>query len=292
MRDLSVVIKGAGEMASGIAHRLFMSGLTRICMIDIENPLCVRRTVSFCEALFEQQVAIEGVIGARVRNPLELAEAWDRNQIGVLVDPDWKRIAAIKPDVVVDAILAKRNLGTRREEAPVVIGVGPGFSAPGVVHAVIESNRGPDLGRAIFCGAAESYTGIPAARAGFSWERVLRAPHAGKVRLIKHIGDVVKAGDEVLHVNETPVRAAIDGVMRGLIREIEIGANEKVGDIEPTRDPSCCWKISDKAKAIGKGVLEAITTLTDSGAIRTINREGVGQWILHAPYVKNSAIRA
>jgi xanthine dehydrogenase accessory factor len=291
MKDLSIVIKGAGEMASGIAHRLFVSGLTRICMIDIENPLCVRRTVSFCEALFEQQVEIEGVIGAIVRDPLELSEAWDRGQIGVLADPGWKRIAEIKPDVVVDAILAKRNLGTHRDEAPFVIGVGPGFSAPDVVNAVIESNRGPDMGRVIFCGAAESYTGIPASRAGFSWERVLRAPHAGKVRLIKHIGDVVKAGDKVLLVNETPVQAKIDGVMRGLIREIEVGENEKIGDIEPTRDLSCCWRISDKAKAIGNGVLEAINKLTDIQEIRTMNEEGVGQWILSAPYATNSEIR-
>jgi len=138
--------------------------------------------------------------------------------------------------------------------------VGPGFSAPDAVHAAIESNRGPNLGRAIYAGSAEAYTGIPAMVAGFSWERVLRAPHAGMVRCVKSIGTPVKAGETVLHVGETPVKAAIDGVLRGLIREIEVGGNEKVGDIEPGREQSCL-SISDKAMAIGGGVLEAITRL-------------------------------
>jgi xanthine dehydrogenase accessory factor len=261
MKDVSIVIKGAGEMASGIAHRLFMANMTRICMIEIENPLCVRRTVSFCEALFSQQMEVEGVVGTLVRDRSGLAEAWNRKQIGVMIDPAWKIIADLSPDVVVDSILAKRNLGTDKNEAPIVIGVGPGFSAPDIVHAVIESNRGPHLGRAIYMGAGEPYTGIPAMKAGFSWERVLRAPHAGMVRQVKFIGDSVKAGDTVLFVDETPVRAAIDGYLRGVIREIEVGENEKVGDIDPGSDSSCCRTISDKARAIGAGVLEAIVTL-------------------------------
>jgi xanthine dehydrogenase accessory factor len=255
--DVSIVIKGAGEMASGIAHRLFMANMTRVCMIELESPLCVRRTVSFCEAMFERQVEVEGVVGRLVRNRADLEAAWARNQIGVMVDPAWKIIGDMKPDVVVDAILAKRNLGTDRDEAPVVIGVGPGFSAPDAVHAAIESNRGPNLGRAIYAGAAEAYTGMPAMKAGFSWERVLRAPHAGTVRHVKSIGAPVKAGETVLYVGETPVKAAITGVLRGLIREIEVGRNEKVGDVEPGKEQSCS-AISDKAMAIGGGVLEAI----------------------------------
>jgi xanthine dehydrogenase accessory factor len=291
MNNLSIIIKGAGEMASGIAHRLFLAGMTRICMIEIDNPLCVRRTVSFCEALFEQRVEVEGVVGTLVRDQAELAEAWERNQIAVMVDPAWKMIADLKPDVVVDAILAKRNLGTNRDEAPVVIGVGPGFSAPDVVHAVIESNRGSSLGRAIYDGTAELYTGIPASRAGFSWERVVRAPHAGKVHLAKSIGDTVMAGELILHVNATPVRAAIDGVMRGLIRESEVAENEKVGDIEPTHDPSCCWMISDKAKIIGNGVLEAIMDLMSIRETSRITINGVTQWMLNAQYVKSSELQ-
>jgi len=291
MQDISIVIKGAGEMASGIAHRLFTANMTRVCMIEIENPLCVRRTVSFCEALFEQQVEVEGVVGALVRDRAALAEAWDRKQIGIIVDPGWKIIADLKPDVVVDAILAKRNLGTSKDEASIVIGVGPGFSAPDMVHAAIESNRGLNLGRAIYRGEAESYTGIPAAKAGFRWERVLRAPHAGKVQLMKSIGDQVKAGDTVLYVGATPVRASIDGAMRGLIREIEVSENEKIGDIEPGRDSSCCWTISDKARAIGGGVLEAIRTLLNTSETEAITKKGVRQWMLSAQYAKNKETR-
>ena len=216
MRELSIVIKGAGEMASGIAHRLFEAGMTRICMLEIDNPLCVRRTVSFCEAVFERQVEVEGVsrgAGARSRRTLPKRGIASRSASSSI--PHGSIIGELKPDVVIDAVLAKRNLGTHKDEAPVVIGVGPGFSAPDTVHAVIESNRGPTLGRAIYRGASEPYTGVPAVKAGFSWERVLRAPHAGMVRLVKSIGDAVRAGDVILYVDATPVRAAIDGITRG-----------------------------------------------------------------------------
>jgi xanthine dehydrogenase accessory factor len=292
MQDISIVIKGAGEMASGIAHRLFMAGMTRVCMLEIENPLCVRRTVSFCEAVFESQVEVEGIVATLVRDCAGLAEAWDRKQIGVIVDPEWKIIGELKPDVVIDAVLAKRNLGTRKDEAPIVIGVGPGFSAPDTVHAVIESNRRPDLGRAIYRGTPEPFTGVPAVKAGFSFERVLRAPHAGIVRMVKSIGDPVKAGDMVLYVDATPVRAAIDGITRGMIREIHVGENEKVGDVEPTTDPSCCWTISDKARAIGDGVLEAVRNLINIRETYISKQEGVRQWMLNAQYARSREIPA
>lgn len=261
MLDVSIVIKGAGEMASGIAHRLFMANMTRICMLEIEHPLCVRRTVSFCEALFEKRVEVEGVEGILLSDCNGVVDAWARKQIGVVVDPSWKMIAELKPDVVVDAILAKKNLGTSRDEAPAVIGVGPGFSAPETVHAVIESNRGPNLGRAIYAGAAEAYTAVPAMKGGYRWERVLRAPHPGVVRHVKSIGEPVRAGDTVLYVDRTPVTASIQGALRGLIREIEVGEGEKLGDIEPGSQPTCPWSISDKAMALGGGVLEAVMHL-------------------------------
>ena len=258
MGGLSIVIKGAGEMASGIAHRLFMANITRICMTEIENPLCVRRTVSFCEAVFEQEVEVEGVPGKLVRNQAELAGAWTHKKIGVIIDPSWRIITDLKPDVVVDAIMAKRNLGTSKDEAPLVIGVGPGFAAPDNVHVVVESNRGHYLGRAIYHGAAEAHTGMPGLTAGYSRERVLRSPLEGMVRHVKSIGDMVTKGETILYVDATPVPAGIDGVVRGLIREIRVRANEKVGDIEPRGDVSYSQTISDKARAIGGGVLEAV----------------------------------
>ncbi len=258
MKDALIVIKGAGEMASGIAHRLFMANVSRICMLEIETPLCVRRTVSFCEAVFEQEAQVEGVAGKLVRNRADLAEAWDRGQIGVIIDPAWKMIAELRPDIVVDAIMAKKNLGTRKDEAPFVIGVGPGFSAPDVVHVVVESNRGHDLGRVIYRGAAEPHTGMPGLTAGFSRERVLRSPHEGTVRHVKSIDDMVRKGETVLYVDDTPVPAGIDGAVRGLIRDMRVRANEKVGDIEPRGDTRYSKTISDKARAIAGGVLEAV----------------------------------
>ena len=258
MKEITVVIKGAGEMASGIAHRLFMANIRRICMIEIENPLCVRRTVSFCEAVFEQEVQVEGVTAVLVGNRSEVGHAWRRGQIGVIIDPAWKIIADLRPDVVVDAILAKKNLGTRKEEAPLVIGIGPGFSAPDMVHAVVESNRGHDLGRVIYHGGAEPHTGMPGLTAGFGMERVLRSPHEGAVRHVKSIDDPVSKGEIVLYVDETPVPAGVDGVVRGLIRDIRVRANEKVGDIEPRGETRYSRTISDKARAIAGGVMEAI----------------------------------
>jgi xanthine dehydrogenase accessory factor len=258
VKDVSIVIKGAGEMTSGIAHRLFMANITRICMTEIERPLAVRRGVSFCEAVFSQEMEVEGVIGKLVRSRADLAGAWDRKQIGVIIDPAWRIIADLKPEVVVDAIMAKRNLGTGRYEAPLVIGVGPDFVAPHMVHVVVESNRGHNLGRTIYNGAAEPHTGMPGLTAGLGRERVLRSPHGGTVRHVKSIGEAVMTGDTVLYVDATPVPAAIEGIVRGLIREIQVRADEKVGDIEPRGDESYCWTISDKARAIAGGVLEAV----------------------------------
>ncbi len=245
-------------MASGIAHRLFMANVTHICMTEIESPLCVRRTVSFCEAVFIGEMEVEGVCGKLVRNQAELAEAWIHKKIGVIIDPSWRIIANLRPEVVVDAIMAKRNLGTGKYEAPLVIGVGPGFSAPDMVHVVVESNRGHNLGRAIYHGAAEPHTGMPGLTGGFGRERVLRSPHEGMVRHVKSIGDMVMKGETVLYVDATSVPAAVDGIVRGLIREIQVRGDEKVGDIEPRGDVSYCRTISDKARAIAGGVLEAV----------------------------------
>jgi xanthine dehydrogenase accessory factor len=175
-----------------------------------------------------------------------------------MVDPEWKSIAALKPDVVIDAILAKRNLGTTRQEAPLTVGVGPGFTAPRDVHVVVESNRGHNLGRLIHEGAAEPHTGIPGSTMGYTFERVLRSPRAGRVRHEREIGDAVKEGDTVLYVDDIPVAAKIDGMLRGLIREIYVEGNEKVADIDPRGQKEYCYTITDKARAIGGGVLEAM----------------------------------
>ena len=155
-------------------------------------------------------------------------------------------------------VMAKRNLGTRKDEAPLVIGVGPGFTTGDDVHIVVESNRGHDLGRTIYEGAAEPYTGIPGQTMAYTKERVLRAPVAGRVKHMRALGDSVKTGDIILTIDNIPLLAPIDGILRGLIREISVAKDEKVGDIDPRGKVEYCHTISDKARAIGGGVLEAI----------------------------------
>ena len=258
VRDLTIVIKGAGEMATGIACRLYMANLTRILMLEKAEPVTIRRTVAFSECVFAGVAEVEGVKAKLITDCAESEGLWDAGNLAVMVDPEWKSIAALGPDVVVDAILAKVNLGTTRQEAPLTVGVGPGFTAPGDVHVVVESNRGHNLGRLIREGAAEPPTGIPGSTMGYTFERVLRAPHAGRVRHAHEIGDAVKKDDVILYVNDAPVAAKIDGILRGIIREMYVEANEKLADIDPRGVKEYCATITDKARAIGGGVLEAV----------------------------------
>jgi xanthine dehydrogenase accessory factor len=257
LRDLVVVIKGAGDVATGIAHRLFKANFTRILMTEIGAPLTVRRAVSFSEAVYKREAEVEGVKAELVDSPDLVSAVWGRGHIAVLVDPLWKAVEALKPHVVIDAIMAKRNLGTRKEEAPLVIGVGPGFTAPRDVHVAVESKRGHDLGKVIYHGSTEPHTGIPGSVMGYGVERVLRSSRAGRIRHVKMIGDEVKKGDLILFVGEEPVYGPFDGVLRGLIREIDVEAGEKIGDVDPRGIKGYCYTISDKARAVGGGVLEA-----------------------------------
>jgi xanthine dehydrogenase accessory factor len=258
LTDLTVVIKGAGEMATGVAQRLYMANIRHIVMTEIPKPITVRRAVAFSEVVYKGQMRVEGVEAERINSVEEVPGAWQRGRIAVIVDPEWQTVKLLKPDVVVDAIMAKRNIGTRKDEAPLVIGVGPGFTAPVDVHLVVESKRGHYLGRVIPEGAAETHTGIPGPTMGYTTERVLRSPHEGIVRHVRKLGDSVVKGETVLYVGDTPIYAPIDGMLRGLIREIEVPSNEKIGDIDPRNEKDYIDTITDKARAIGGGVLEAI----------------------------------
>ena len=257
-KNMRVAIKGAGEMATGIAHRLFMANIRLIVMMEIAEPVTVRRTVAFSEAVYEAKAEVEGVRASCVKNLDDLHGTWEAGEIGIIVDPKWRLIRDIEPLVVIDATMMKRPTRTRRDEAPLVIGVGPGFVAPEDVHAVVESNRGHNLGKVILNGSAEPRTGIPGATMGYTTERVLRAPHAGAIRHVKQIGNMVSIGDLIMYVDETPVYATIGGMLRGLIREIRVVENKKVGDIDPRGITEYCYTITEKARAIGGGVLEAI----------------------------------
>ena len=257
MNNKLVIIRGAGDLASGIAIRLYRSGF-QVVMTDLEKPLAIRRTVAFCEAIRYGNMTIEGIeaVGCEVST---VSDILSQKKIAVLADPEAKCIKALNPIAVVDAILAKKNLGTTINDAPVVIGVGPGFTAGVDCHAVVETMRGHTLGRTIYEGAALPNTNIPGLIGGFAGERVLRAPDTGVFKQVLEIGAVVKAGDIAGFVNDKPMICTIDGVLRGLIAEgTDVKAGLKCGDVDPRGDTTYCTLSSDKALAIGGGVLEAI----------------------------------
>jgi len=254
-----ILVKSAGEMASAVAWRLYMANMRRICMLDLDDPQCVRRQVSFCTALESGAAVVEGVRAVAARDWDEIEAAWKTQAIAVVRITDWGRIDGLAPDVVVDAILAKRNLGTSKREAPLVIALGPGFTAGTDCHLVIETNRGHDLGRIIDCGSAEPNTGVPGDIAGHTDERVLRAPVAGTFESQRAIGDKVSRGDVVGQVAGQPVTARLDGMLRGLIRSgTAVTAGLKLGDIDPRGKREHCHTISDKARAIAGAALEAV----------------------------------
>ncbi|MGB9628449.1 MAG: selenium-dependent molybdenum cofactor biosynthesis protein YqeB [Thermodesulfobacteriota bacterium] len=259
INELIILIRGAGEMASGVAHRLYRSHF-KLCMLEISKPLAVRREVSFCEAVYDGEKEVEGVKAERISSPEEIPSIWGMGKIPLLIDPDGKRTRNyLHPDIVIDGIMAKKNLGTKIDDALLVIGLGPGFNAGKDVHIVIETNRGHNLGRMILKGEAEPDTGIPGDIGGYTIERLLRTMKKGFFHSEKKIGDRVSKGTVVGVVDDFPVIAKISGVLRGLLRDgVEVKKGMKVGDIDPRGKRENCFTISDKARAIGGGVLEAI----------------------------------
>jgi len=259
VEELVVLIRGAGEMASAVAHRLYQSHF-KICMLEVSQPLAVRRKVSFCEAVYDGEKEVEGVRAKLTPNPEQIHSIWEDGKIPLLVDPDLKRTKHfLKPDVLIDGIMAKKNLGTQINDASLVVGLGPGFTAGKDVHLVIETNRGHALGKVIHHGAAEPDSGIPGDIGGYTAERVLKTMKKGIFHAHKDIGDKVNKGSVVAVIDDFPVIAEISGVMRGLLREgIEVKKGVKVGDIDPRGKRELCFAISDKGRAIAGGVLEAI----------------------------------
>jgi len=257
--ELTVLIRGGGEVASGVAHRLHLSHF-KICMTEISRPLAVRREVAFSEAIYEGEKEVEGVRAKLISTPEEIASVWKKNDIPILVDPDAKKATKfLKPDVLVDAIMAKKNLGTQINDARFVIGLGPGFAAGEDVHVVVETNRGHLLGKMILSGTAEPDTGIPGEIGGYTIERVLRTMKRGIFHPQKSIGDRINEGAVVAVADDFPIVAKISGIVRGLLREgVEVKKGMKVGDIDPRGKKQSCFTVSDKARAIGGGVLEAI----------------------------------
>lgn len=306
--NLLIICRGAGDLATGIIHRLYRAG-HRVIALETDYPAAIRRQVSFCEAVYDGNVAVEGVTArlvpalndAKTDTEIEaetdaetysglndtptahiVSEKWSRQaieavleagEVPLLIDPKGESIELLKPDVVVDAIIAKKNLGTTINMAPLVIGVGPGFTAGNDVHLVIESMRGHNLARIITDGMAQPNTGVPGNIAGFTSERVIHAPAAGYIHDVRKIGDIVQKGDEIARIypdkgsfdNElseyVPVNATITGIIRGLIREgYYFKEGFKIADIDPRESElTNCFTISDKARSIAGSVLEAVS---------------------------------
>jgi len=255
-----IAIRGAGDLASGVALRLYRAGFTRLVLLEMDHPLAVRRAVSFCEAVHHCRMTVEGVTARLVPSTDSVADVWATGEIAVLRDPAAMALPALHPEVLIDAIIAKRNLGTQISMAPLVIGLGPGFTAGGDVHKVVETKRGHHLGRVIASGAAEPNTGVPGNIGGYTIERVYWAEQDGAFTTLLNIGDTICAGDTLGMVNGRPVLAAISGVVRGLLRSgTPVCKRTKLADVDPRGAASYCDEVSDKALAVGGGVLEAIS---------------------------------
>jgi xanthine dehydrogenase accessory factor len=264
MKRQLVLIKGAGDLGTGVAVRLHRAGFP-VVMTDLPAPLVVRRTVAFAEAIPQGAHTVEGITAIRVSSAAECAGVLAAGHIPVLVDPSCRQLAELGPAVVIDAIMAKRNLGTSISDAPVVIALGPGFTAGWDCHAVVETKRGHTLGRAIYEGAAAPDTGCPGELGGVTKERLLRAPACGVFYSQVVLGDQVACRQTVgtIQPGGEPVVAEVAGLLRGLLRDgLPVTAGTKLGDVDPTGECDRLHLVSDKALAIAGGVLEAILRFT------------------------------
>ena len=252
-----IIIRGAGDLATAIAIRLHNSGFRVVCL-EVAKPTVIRRTVSFAQAVFEGQACVENV-RARLVSIDDIDKTFSEDVVLVLIDPAGDAIRILHPAVLIDAIIAKRNLGTTRDMAPFTIALGPGFIAGEDVDCVIETARGHNLARLIYSGSAAPNTGIPGNIEGFTSERVIHSPCSGTFRSVKKIGDIVAKGDVIAEVGGMPVRATIDGMIRGLLHDgLDIPEHFKIADIDPRGSRADYRTCSDKARALGGAVLEAV----------------------------------
>ena len=251
------VIKGAGDIASGIALRLHRANF-KIVMTEIASPTAIRRTVCFSEAVYKGETVVENVKAVLCDNISQIDDVLESGNIAVIVDEKANCIKELKPDFVIDAILAKKNLGTDIDDAKVVIGVGPGFTAGEDCHAVVETKRGHFLGRVYYEGSAIENTGIPGEIDGHSADRIIRSPEYGVFNPIFDIGDEVKKGEVVACVDSTPIVCNVSGILRGILpKGTLVSTNMKSGDVDPRCEKEHCYTVSDKALSVGGGVLEA-----------------------------------
>lgn len=255
----AIVVRGGGDIATGTIHRLHSCGF-RIVILECAKPTAIRRKVAFCEAVYDGVAEVEGVTCRKVENMEECREAWKNDEIPLFVDEKAEMLQELRPSVVIDAILAKKNLGTNRDMANLTIALGPGFTAGEDVDYVVETMRGHDLGRVITKDAALPNTGTPGLVGGYGKERVIHAPATGQIRNLAKISDKVEKDQVLAYIGETPVKATIDGVLRGIIRDgFEVKKGLKIADIDPRiSEQKNCFTISDKARCIAGSVLEVV----------------------------------
>jgi xanthine dehydrogenase accessory factor len=267
MNRVLVAIRGGGDLGSGTALGLWRAGF-KLVILEIERPIAVRRTVALSEAVFDGTSMVEEMRGSLAKDASEAEDIMSSGDVAVLVDPLASSLADFGAEILVDAIVAKRNTGTCRDMAPLVVALGPGFTAGKDVDAVVETRRGPHLGRVYWTGMAEPDTGEPAETAGRGASRVLRAPADGALRTRRNIGEIVNEGEMLLNVEGIPVPAPFTGLLRGLARDgLSVRRGMKVGDIDPRLDAELCRLVSDKSLAVAAGVLEAVLIhLKDNGA--------------------------
>ncbi len=253
-----VLIRGGGDLASGVAARLHRCGFN-VVVVEIEKPLAVRRLVSFAEAVYAGEVEIEELYGQRIESAAFVESALEKGVIPVLVDPMAESRHQLEPVVIVDGRMRKTPPEIGMEAAQLVIGLGPGFTAGKNCHAVVETNRGHHMGRVYWEGSAEPDTTIPERVANYDLDRILRSPTEGIFEGKKRLGSIIREGEVIAVVNGVPLRAPFPGALRGLLHSgLEVEAGTKVGDLDPRGETSYCFQISDKSLAVGGGVLEAI----------------------------------
>ena len=258
-----IIVRGAGDISTGTIHRLFRAGFP-VLTLETDHPSAIRRKVAFSEAVYDGTATVENVTAVRIGDAGQTGEILAQGKLPLLIDPTGASIRGMKPDVVIDAILAKKNLGTTMDMAPLTIALGPGFEAGRDVHFVIETMRGHDLGRIISSGFAAANTGVPGIIGGYGAERVIHSPVAGIFRQHREIADEVQAGETIGTVEtpagEIPVVTVIPGILRGIIRDgYPVPKGFKLADVDPRLDQrKNCFTISDKARCIAGSVLEVV----------------------------------
>ena len=266
INENTIIVRGGGDLATGTIYKLYQCGFP-VLILETENPSAIRRNVAFSEAVYQGSQTVEGVTCLLANSPDQARSYLEAGMLTMLIDPDGSCIDGFRPLAVVDAILAKKNLGTHRGMAPITVALGPGFTAGVDVDAVVETKRGHNLGKVLYSGTAAPNTGVPGIIGGYGKERVIHSPAAGILRNVAKITDTVEEGQTIAVVEtqtgEVPVQATLTGLLRGLIRDgYPVTKGFKIADIDPrTEEYDNCFTISDKARCIAGGVLEAILHL-------------------------------